>query len=50
MGEVTATVKDFIWFTTHSWTYLQGERRAYFTGFWSAWRVFRTAARKDRAI
>lgn len=49
MGEAIATLKDFVWFTTHSWSYLQGERKTYFTGFWGAWRTFRVASRKDRA-
>lgn len=41
-------VKDFVWFTTHSWSYMQGMRREYFSGFWKAWLRFRASSKADR--
>jgi len=34
-------MKDFIWFTKTSWSYMKGERLQFFIGFISAWNRFR---------
>lgn len=44
------TIKDFIWFVKHSWSYMQGQRKDFFTGFWKAWLSFKASAKADRAI
>lgn len=41
-------IKDFGWFSKHSWSYMQGQRLQFFTGFVPAWLSFRKAAKADR--
>lgn len=45
----TKTIKRFYWFTTHSWSYMQGQRGNFLTGFWKAWIHFNNASKNDEA-
>lgn len=40
-------IKQFIWFTSHSYRYMQGQRIQMITGFWAAWRRFYKLAKED---
>jgi mannose/fructose/N-acetylgalactosamine-specific phosphotransferase system component IID len=43
-------MKNFIWFTTHSWGYMRGQRRAFIVGFIPAWRKFHKLVKAEGKI
>ncbi len=43
------TVKLFLWFAGHSWSYMQGDRRVMLRGFVRAWCRFNALAKADAA-